>query len=70
MDKEDVIHTHTHAHTHNGLLLSYKKWNLAIYNNIDGPRIYNASEIGHMWNLRNKTDEHGWKKKKKEGGKP
>ena len=24
----------------------------------------------HTWNLRNKTDEHGSKKKKREGDKP
>ena len=36
MDKEDV-------HIHNVVLLSHKKeWNLAIYNNMDGPREYYA----------------------------
>ena len=55
MDREDVvciyiythtyIHTyiHVYTHTHNGILLSYKKeWNIAICNNIDGPREYHT----------------------------
>ena len=33
MDKEDG------GYTHNGALLNHKKeWNIAIYNNVDGPR--------------------------------
>ena len=31
-------HTHTHTHTHNGILLSHKHWNNAIFSNMDGPR--------------------------------
>ena len=27
-----------HTHTHNGILLSHKKWNTAIFRNMDGPR--------------------------------
>ena len=68
MDKEDVIcvyiyihidtHTHTHIHAHNGTLLDDQKvWNIAIYNNMDGTRVYYAkrgkSEKGkyHMTSL-------------------
>ena len=36
MDKEDVVHIY------NGILLSHKKWNNAIYRNMDGPRDYNS----------------------------
>ena len=48
MDEEVVIHrfidTHTHIHTHNGVLPGHKKeWNLAICDNMDGPR-------GAKWN--------------------
>ena len=46
-----------------------KKWNLAICNNMDGSREYNAKwnksvrekqipyDFIHVWNLRNKTNE-------------
>ena len=52
-----------------------KEWNLAICNNMDGTRMYYAKrnkpvrerqlsyDFTHMWNLKNKTDEH----RKKEG---
>ena len=42
MDKENVVHTHTHTHTHTGILLSNKKWNVAICSNLDGPRVYHT----------------------------
>ena len=29
-----------YIHTHNGILLSHKKWNIAICSNTDGPRNY------------------------------
>ena len=35
-------HTHTHTLTHNGILLSHKKWNSAMCNNKDGPRVHYA----------------------------
>ena len=36
-------HTHIHTHTHNGVLLgNQKEWNLAIYSNMDGTRVYYA----------------------------
>ena len=37
MHKEDVVYTHS------GILLSHKEWNLAIFNNMDGAREYNAN---------------------------
>ena len=47
MDKEDVVYINTH--THNGILLSYKEErNLAIYDNMNGPRGYYVK--------RNKSD--------------
>ena len=70
MDKEDVIHTHTHTHTHTRLeyySTIKKEWNLAICNNMDGPRGYShwnvrerqiLYDITYMWNLKNKTNEH------------
>ena len=56
------VYTHTHTHTHNGILLSYKKeWNIAICNNIDGPREYHTkwskSEKDKYINLKNNTDD-------------
>ena len=57
--KEDLIHIW------NGILLGYtKEWNLAIYNNMDGPRGYYAKwnmsdrerqipyDFTYMWNLK------------------
>jgi len=39
MDKEDVVHIY------NGILLSHKKeWNIAIYNNMDGPEMIILSQ--------------------------
>ena len=64
MNKEDVVNIY------NGILISHKKqWNLAIYNNMDGPRGYyvkwNKSDRGKqipcdftcMWNLKNKINK-------------
>ena len=71
MAKEDVVYTD------NGILLSHQKeWNLAIYTDVDGAKEYSAKQnkseknkhhmISLMWNLRNKTNEHGgWKGKSK-----
>ena len=46
MDKEEVymcVCVCTHIHTYNGILCSNEKeWNLAICNNMDGPRWYYA----------------------------
>ena len=44
MDKEYVIHTHTctHMHTMEYYSGTKKEWNLAICNNMDGPRGYYA----------------------------
>ena len=77
MAKEDVRHTHTHTHTHTGILLSHQKEeNLAICNDMDGARVYYAKQnksvrerqisddFTHLWNLRNKTDEHRGKEAK------
>ena len=68
------------AYIHNGILLgNQKEWSLAICNDVDGARVYYArwNKLGrerqipyaftHMWNLRNKTDEH--RREKKERGK-
>ena len=65
MDKEDVVYIHR------GILLSHQKeCNLAIHNDVIGARTYYAKQnksiterqisydFIHMWNLRNKTDEH------------
>ena len=52
---------YTHTHTHNGILLSHKEeWNIAICNNMDGPREYHTKSdrerqtlyITYMWNLK------------------
>ena len=56
---------------YSGLLLSrQKEWNLGICNNIDAAREYDAKlnksiqegqtlyDFAHMWNFRNKTNEH------------
>ena len=67
MDKEDVEHTYIY----NGILLSYlkKEQNLAICNNMDGPRGYYAKwdksdrerqrlyDFTYTWNLKSKTNE-------------
>ena len=52
MNKEDVAHIHTHTHTHtythihnNGVLLSYKKYNFAIWDNMDDSGGYYVCEI-------------------------
>ena len=55
---------------YNGILLSHKnRWNLAICDNIDGPRGYYAKwnksdrerqisyDFTYMWGLKNKTNE-------------
>ena len=55
MDKEDVVYIC------NGILLSHKKeWNIAICNNMDGPKEYHTKWSQtktniiccHMWNLK------------------
>ena len=66
------------THTDNGILLSHQKeWKLAICNNMDGTRVYYAKQnksvrerqisydFFHMWNLRNKTNEHRGREGKK-----
>ena len=81
-------HTHTHTHTHNDILLgNEKELNLAIFNNMDGTRMHYAKQnksgkerqisydVTHIWNLRNKTDEHRRReeeirKTERERGKP
>ena len=63
-------YTHMHMHTHTGILLSHKEgWNLAICDNMGGPREYYAKwnkskkerkipyDFTYMWNLKNKTNE-------------
>ena len=67
MDKE-------YAYKCNGISLSHKKeWNLAIFNNIDGPREHYAKwnksdrerqilyDFTYRWTLRNKTKEQTFK---------
>ena len=62
MDKEDVVHIY------NKILLSHKKrWNNAIYDNIDGSWEYHARQnmsgvksqepcdFTHMWNIKQKA---------------
>ena len=74
MGKEDVVYIYY------GILFgNEKEWNLAICNNVDGTRVYYAKQnksvrerqishdFTHVWNLRNKTDEH---RARKETGKP
>ena len=62
------VHTyiHTYTHTHTGILLTHEiEWDLAICNNMDGPKVYNVKwnkwnrkqipfDFTHMWILRNK----------------
>ena len=77
MDKEYVVYTY------NGILLGdQKEWNLTICKNVDGTREYNAKEnksvrerqipydFTHMWNLRNKIDEHMVGGREREWNKP
>ena len=57
-------------YTHTGILLSHKKGNNAICNNMDGPRDYHTKwnkpdrerelsyDITYMWNLKYNTNEH------------
>ena len=40
MNKDDVVLAYTHTYT--GILPSHQKWNLAIWDNTDGPRGYYA----------------------------
>ena len=60
----------THTHTHTGIFLSYKKWNIAICSNTDGPRDIILSavsqrqisyDINYIWNLKNNTNEFIYK---------
>ena len=67
--KKDVVYN-----IYNGILLSHKKWNLAICGNMDGPRGYYAKwnrsdqerQISYVfiyvWNLKNKTNKQIEKK--------
>ena len=70
MNKEDVVYIH------NGILFSHKKeWNLAIFNDVDEAKVYNAKwnksvrkrqipyDFTHMCNLRNKTKKQRVKKR-------
>ena len=40
---------HTHTHTYNGILFNHnnKEWNLAICDNMDGPKSIMLNEISH-----------------------
>ena len=54
------------VYTFNGMILShFIEWNLAIYDNMDGPRGYHLNEINqrqilcdftYIWNLKIKTE--------------
>ena len=67
MDKEDVGGIDIYAH--NGMLFSYKEWNLPICNNMDGAREYKSRQnksirerqipydFTDTWNLKNKANE-------------
>ena len=74
MNKEDVVYLyHVYLfiyfiYLYNEILFSHKKeWHVAICNNVDGSREYNAKwnkpvrerqipyDFTHMWNLRNET---------------
>ena len=65
MDKKEVVDIY------NGVLLGHnRERNLAICNDMDGTRVYYAKpnksvregqipyDLTHMWNFRNKIDEH------------
>ena len=58
MNKEDVVYIH------NGILLNHQKINLTICNDVDGTTRHYAKQsksekdFTHMWNLRNKTEDH------------
>ena len=70
-DKEDEVNVYNRI-----LLGDEKEWSLAICNNMDGTRVYNAKwnksarerqipyDFTYTWNLRNKTDEHRRKEEK------
>ena len=57
-----------YTHTHTRILLSHKKWSLAICNNMKGSRGYYAKQnksdrerqilhdLTYVWNLRDKTN--------------
>ena len=47
MDKGDL------AHVYNGLFVGHKKWNIAICDNMDGPRDYYGK-----WNKSEKDKYH------------
>ena len=64
-------------YTYNGVLLSHQKeWSLTICNDMHGTTVYYAKQnksvwerqipydFTHLWNLRNKTDEH-WRRERK-----
>ena len=65
LDKEHVVQIH------NGIPLSHKKrWNTAIYNNMDGPWEYyakwnkaekakNYHDFTHMWDIKLKLSDTG-----------
>ena len=71
VDKDVIIHIYiyTQTHTHSNIALSYKAWNLAICNSMDGAWGYYAKwnksdrrgqipyDFTYMWNLKWKTNE-------------
>ena len=68
--------------------MAIEKWNLTIFSNADGTRGYHTNQnklirerqlsydLTHMWNLKNKTEDHKGKEEKikqeeiREGDKP
>ena len=74
------MYIYTCTHAHRGILFSHKKWNLAICNNMDGNRKYNANwkksvrdrptpyDFIPMWNLRNKANKQRGKERERERG--
>jgi hypothetical protein len=70
MDKDlyICIYIDIDIYTHNGILTNHQKdWNSAICNDMDRPRVYNASEISqtekdkysvvtYIWNLKDTTN--------------
>ena len=75
MDKEDVVHMY------NGIILTHQNDEILPFTTMwMEPECVMLSEISqrktnpydhiHMWNLKNKTNEHRGREKKRQGGKP
>ena len=76
MDKEDVVYIYIYTHTHTQWNTTQPSKKLAICHNVYGTRGYYAKQdksfrerqlsydLIHMWNLRNKAEDHRGKEEK------